>query len=95
MKIKHPLVKGKVKEKSITELTEKDVQLLKTPPKKMEELAVDQLSVLKSINSSLEAMSKAPGLAFAGTVTGDQILNAQKEMYSKISAIIFILGAGG
>jgi hypothetical protein len=85
-KIKVTDEEGKVKEKSITELTEKDVQLLKTPPKKMEELAVDQLSVLKSINASLDAMSKAPGLAFAGTVTGDQILNAQKEMYSKISA---------
>ena len=84
-KIKVTDEEGKVKEKSITELTEKDVQLLKTPPKKMEELAVDQLSVLKSINASLDAMSKAPGLAFAGTVTGDQILDAQKEMYAKIS----------
>jgi hypothetical protein len=84
-KIKFTDAEGKPQEKTISELSKEDVQALKTPPKKMEELAVDQLSVLKSSNAYLEAMSKAPGLAFAGTVTGDQILDAQKEMYAKIS----------
>jgi len=76
---------GKTVEKNISELSEKDVEKLKTPPKKMEELAVDQLSVLKSIESSIKAMSAGTAFAFAGTQTGEQILLAEREMYTRIS----------
>jgi hypothetical protein len=84
-KIKFTDEKGKTVEKNITELNEKDVELLKQPPKKMEELAVDQLSTLRSIEASIAAMSGATGFALAGTKTGEDILMAEKELYSRIS----------
>jgi hypothetical protein len=77
--------KGQTKEKLISQLSPDDIEKLKLPPKKMEELAVDQLSVLGSIDASLMAMKNATGYAFAGTKSGEDIMQAEVQMYKSIS----------
>jgi hypothetical protein len=84
-KIKVTDEKGVTKEKLVSELSPDDIEKLKLPPKKMEELAVDQLSVLGSIDASLKAMKGATGYAFAGTKSGEDIMQAEVQMYKSIS----------
>ncbi len=84
-KIKVTDEKGVTKEKLVSELSPDDIEKLKLPPKKMEELAVDQLSVLGSIDASLKAMKGATGYAFAGSKSGEDIMQAEVQMYKSIS----------
>lgn len=76
---------GKTQEKNITQLTEKDIEILKTPPKKMEELASDQLSITGKILARIEAMTNTTGYAMAGAKTSEDIMMAEVKMYEKIS----------
>jgi hypothetical protein len=76
---------GKKQEKLVSELSEKDVEALKLPPKKMEELAESQLSVQNTILAKLEAMKGTVAYAAAGATTTEQIMQAEVKMYDKIT----------
>jgi hypothetical protein len=76
---------GKVEEKTISQLSPEDVEKLKLPPKDMKDIAKDQLSVLQDIKASINAMKDATGMAIAGTATGEQAMQAQRELYKSVS----------
>jgi hypothetical protein len=76
---------GKAVKKSIAELSPKDIEKLKQPEKTMEEIQRGSLSALESIKASMKAMEDSIGMGIAGSKTSEDVLDAERKMYDKLS----------
>ena len=90
-KVKFTDAEGKQQEKSVSELSEKDVaaieKMANTAPPTMEELAKQQLSATEAVTAAINSLGDRTGLGLAGSKTGGQILTAGRKVGQAISDI--------
>lgn len=76
--------KGEQITKSVTELSEGDIEALSKQPKTLEDVAKSQLTQQQSMKASLETIANRTGRAIAGTKVGQAALDAPRELYKQI-----------
>ena len=81
--------KGEKVEKSITQLSETDIQRLANPqaPKTMEEIAWDQLTALKAIEAASKAAASRTGYAVAGMGGVDKFIGELRGVSARLTNV--------
>jgi hypothetical protein len=81
--------KGEKVEKSITQLSENDIQRLANPqaPKTMEELAREQLTTLKAIEAASKAPASRTGYAVAGMGGVDKFIGELRGVSARLTNV--------
>ena len=81
--------KGDKVEKSVTELSQEDIERLANPqaPKTMEDLAKEQLDTLKSVDASLKAPSSRTGYAVASMSGVEKAITELRGVSNKITKV--------
>lgn len=86
-KVTYTDAEGKVQEKNVTELDEKDIKALEiaSNPKSMEDLAKEQLTTSVKMQKDIESIKNRTALGLAGTKSVTMAENAGREMSGAVS----------
>lgn len=86
-KVTYTDAEGKVQEKNVTELDEKDIKALEiaSNPKSMEDLAKEQLTTQLKMAADINSIAHRTGLGLAGTKSVTMAENAGREMSGAVS----------